>query len=66
MLLQEYGVWHKLLFGTDYPFTNVQASLDGMRGLNRMLEGTCLPSLNQDKMEQMFERDTLSLLDISD
>ena len=66
MLLQEYGVWHKLLFGTDYPFTNVQASVDGMRGLNRMLEGTCLPRLNQDKMEQMFERDTLSLLGIGD
>ena len=59
MLLQEYGVWHKLLFGSDYPFTTVDASLAGMRGLNDMLEGTCLPRLNMDKMEQMFFRDTL-------
>lgn len=66
MLVQEYGVWHKLLFGTDYPFTNVEASLSGMRGLNRMLEGTCLPRLDTGKMEQMFERDTLTLLGISD
>jgi hypothetical protein len=43
----------------------VQASLDGMRGLNAMLEGTKLPRLNMEKMEQMFERDTLGLLGLS-
>lgn len=64
MLVQEYGVWHKLLFGTDYPFTTVAASLDGMRQLNDMLEGTKLPRLNEDKMEEMFFRDTLTLLGI--
>ncbi len=62
MLLQEYGVWHKLLFGSDYPFTTVTASLVGMRSLNDMLEGTRLPRLNMEKMEQMFERDTLGIL----
>jgi predicted TIM-barrel fold metal-dependent hydrolase len=66
MLLQEYGVWHKLLFGTDYPFTTVTATLDGMRKLNSMLEGTALPRLDMDKMEQMFERDALSLLGIGE
>ena len=61
MLVQEYGVWHKVLFGTDYPFTTVAASLDGMRKLNDMLEGTCLPRLKSDKMEEMFFRDTLGI-----
>lgn len=28
MLLQEYGVWRKRLFGSDYPFTTVAASLE--------------------------------------
>ena len=65
MLVQEYGVWNKVLFGTDYPFTTVQTTLDGMRGLNDMLEGTKLPRLNMDKMEQMFHRDTLGILGIS-
>jgi len=64
MLLQEYGVWHKLLFGSDYPFTTVDASLTGMRNLNKMLEGTALPRLDSDSMEQMFERNTLQLLGI--
>jgi len=65
MLLQEYGVWHKLLFGTDFPFTTVDASVSGMRKLNDMLQGTALPRLDMDKMEAMFQRDTLSLLGIS-
>jgi len=65
MLAQEYGVWDKVLFGTDYPFTTVAASLDGMRGLNGMLEGTALPRLNMDRMEQMFERNTLELLELN-
>ena len=65
MLLQEYGVWHKLLFGSDYPFTTVTASLAGMRQLNKMLEGTALPRLNMDEMEKMFHRDSLAALGIS-
>jgi predicted TIM-barrel fold metal-dependent hydrolase len=66
MLVQEYGVWNKVLFGSDYPFTTVDASLEGMRGLNKMLEGTCLPRLKTEKMEEMFERDSLRLLGIAD
>ena len=65
MLVQEYGVWNKLLFGSDYPFTTVDASLAGMRKLNQMLEGTALPRLNMDRMEELFARDSLSLLGIS-
>jgi predicted TIM-barrel fold metal-dependent hydrolase len=66
MLLQEYGVWRKLLFGSDYPFTTVSASLAGMRKLNDMLQGTALPRLDMGQMEAMFQRDTLGLLGIED
>jgi hypothetical protein len=64
MLVQEYGVWDKILFGTDYPFTTVEASLEGMRNLNNMLEGTFLPRLNTQLMEEMFHRNTLEVLEI--
>lgn len=57
MLVQEYGVWDKLLFGTDYPFTTVNATIDGLRILNAMLEGTALPRLNVDAIEKMIARD---------
>jgi uncharacterized protein len=62
MLVQEYGVWDKVLFGTDYPFTDVQATLEGLRGLNNMLEGTRLPRLDAAAIEQVIYRDTLPLL----
>jgi predicted TIM-barrel fold metal-dependent hydrolase len=62
MLAQEYGVWHKLLFGTDYPFTTVNASIDGIRTLNDMLEGTKLLRLDTAQIEAMIHRDSLALL----
>ena len=62
MLVQEYGVWDKVLFGTDYPFTTVQASIDGLRGLNAMLAGTALPRLNDEAIERLIVRDSLPLL----
>lgn len=65
MLVQEYGVWQKVLFGSDYPFTTVQASIDGLRSLNTMLEGTALPRLHTDAIESLIYRDSLSLLGLS-
>jgi len=65
MLVQEYGVWDKLLFGTDYPFTTVDATLDGLRGLNRMVEGTALPRLDERQIEALIHRDALALLGIA-
>lgn len=64
MLVQEYGIWDKVLFGTDYPFTNIDASLRGLRGLNEMLAGTALPRLNPEAIERMIYRDTLPLLQL--
>ena len=62
MLVQEYGVWDKLLFGSDYPFTTVNASIDGLRKLNDMLEGTALPRLDVEQIEKLIHRDSLRLL----
>ena len=64
MLVQEYGVWDKVLFGTDYPFTTVSATLNGLRGLNAMLEGSSLPRLDMAAVERMIHRDTLPLLNL--
>lgn len=65
LLAQEYGVWHKLLFGTDFPFTTVNASIAGIRGLNDMLEGTKLPRLDLNQIEAMIHRDSLALLGLN-
>jgi len=65
MLVQEYGVWDKVLFGSDYPFTTVQASIDGLRALNGMVEGTSLPKLDVAAIESLIYRDSLKLLGLS-
>lgn len=62
MLVQEYGVWDKVLFGTDYPFTTVNATLAGLRTLNRMVEGTPLPRLCEARIEELIHRDSLAVL----
>ncbi len=62
MLVQEYGVWNKVLFGTDYPFTTVNETITGIRSLNKMLDGTSLPRLNEDAIETMIYRDAFPLL----
>ncbi len=62
MLVQEYGVWPKLLFGTDYPFTTIDASIEGLTGLNRMLEGTSLPRLDENQIDALIHRDSLDIL----
>ena len=64
MLVQEYGVWNKLLFGTDYPFTTVDATIAGLRSLNQMVAGTGLPRLNTDALETLIFRDPLPLLNL--
>jgi hypothetical protein len=62
MLVQEYGVWHKLLFGSDYPFTTVDASIKGLFELNRMLDGSALPRLDERQIEAVIQRDSLDIL----
>lgn len=62
MLVQEYGVWEKLLFGTDYPFTNVNDTIAGLHALNDMLEGTALPRLDMNQIDALIHRDSLALL----
>jgi uncharacterized protein len=65
MLVQEYGVWDKVLFGSDYPFTTVSASIDGLRRLNAMLDGTALPRLNEAEIEALIHRDALAVLGLT-
>ncbi|MCH2203002.1 MAG: amidohydrolase family protein [Fuerstiella sp.] len=62
MLVQEYGVWNKVLFGSDYPFTTVDASITGLRNLNDQLAGTALPRLNATEIEALIHRNSLAIL----
>jgi predicted TIM-barrel fold metal-dependent hydrolase len=60
MLVHEYGVWNKLLFGTDWPITDVQESLAGLRSLVSVkIDRFCLPG---EKIEEVIHCNALPLL----
>ena len=61
----EWNVTHKILFGTDYPVTTMQESIDGFRNINRIVEGTHLPRISNEVIETIIHRDSLSLLGLS-
>jgi len=65
MLVQEYGVWDKVLFGTDYPFTTLDATIEGLRRLNDQAAGTGMPRLREDEIERLIVRPGFELLGIA-
>lgn len=48
---QEYKVADKIFFGTDYPATTIDESVDGLVSINDMLEGTKLPRISQETID---------------
>lgn len=59
---KEYGVLDRLLFGSDYPFTTPQSSMDALRKVNDMAAGTNLPRIPESALEALIHRDSLDLL----
>ncbi len=64
VLCHEYDQMHKLLFGSDYPVTTPRETMDELRKINRFTEGTNLPKIPEDEIEELIKRDSLKLLDI--
>jgi hypothetical protein len=61
----EYGVLNKLLFGSDFPFTNPDATMESLHKLNHMVEGTNLPRLSTGEIEALIHSPTLELLELA-
>jgi predicted TIM-barrel fold metal-dependent hydrolase len=63
MLVEEYGVWHKVLFGSDFPITTVDESVAGLRRLCEVrIDRFQLP---RERIEELLHRDSLKLLGLS-
>ena len=62
VLAGEYGLYHKLLFGTDYPFTTAAESIAALRHINHLVDGTPLPKVPSDAVEDIIHRDSLAIL----
>lgn len=65
VLAQEYRVTHKILFGSDYPFATPAASVEGLYALNQMVDGTHLPRVSQDTLDNIIHRESLALLGLT-
>jgi predicted TIM-barrel fold metal-dependent hydrolase len=66
VLAQEWGVLHKLLFGTDYLVSTPQENIDALRSPNLIVEGTKLPRISETAMEEIIYRDSLRLLGLEE
>ncbi|MDP6343906.1 MAG: amidohydrolase family protein, partial [Alphaproteobacteria bacterium] len=51
---EEYAVTDKIFFGTDFPFSGVDESLAGLRGVNRVLGGSGLPEVSNETIERII------------
>ncbi len=61
----EYGVAHKLLFGTDYPFFTARETIDGLRSVTGEAFGRGLPVIDPQVVEDIVARPSLELLGIA-
>jgi hypothetical protein len=58
----QYGVIEKLLFGSDFPYTNATECIEALYSLNQIAQGTNLPVVPRESLRGIVERDALSLL----
>ena len=63
-LLVEYKAQHKVLFGSDFPFTTTGDSIENVRALNGVTGTGGLPEVPAAVIEEIIHRDTLSLLNL--
>ena len=61
-LAVEYGCCHKLLFGSDFPATTTENSINGLRNINHIIKGSGLPAIPEDVTEGIINRNSLEIL----
>jgi uncharacterized protein len=64
-IAKEYGVMRKLLFGSDFPFTNPDATMEALHNFNKMTEGTNLPKLPVEEINNLIHSPTLEYLELA-
>ena len=63
-LLVEYKAQHKVLFGSDFPFTTTGDSITQVRALNNVTGRSGVPEVPADVIEEIIHRDALHLLNL--
>ena len=58
------GVIDKLLFGSDFPYTNAEECIESLYSINHIAQGTNLPVVPREALRGIVERDAVGLLGI--
>ncbi len=61
----EWGVFDKLLFGSDFPASTPDETMARLRDVNSVIRGTALPPVPEEKIEEIIHRDSLALLGLA-
>lgn len=61
----EWNVPNKLLFGSDYPIATSGEAMAGLRNVNAIVEGTKLPRVPSEHIEQIIHADALGALGLT-
>jgi hypothetical protein len=51
---QEYLVTDKIFFGTDYPFTTLEESINGLKNVNQLVEDSKLPRVTNETIDRIL------------
>jgi hypothetical protein len=62
VMATEWGVLHKLLFGSDYPVTRPVDAFASLRSVNNIVAGTALPRVPEEAIEAIIHADALGAL----
>jgi len=63
-LFHEWGVTQKILFASDWPLSDPQDNIDGLRSLNKFAADYHLPGIPEKEIESIINRDTLDILGV--
>jgi predicted TIM-barrel fold metal-dependent hydrolase len=66
VMAHEWGVMHKLLFGSDFPITTPHYAMERLRAVNDVVQGTSMPKIPSEKIETIIHADALSALNLTD
>ncbi len=65
MLCKEYGVWNKLIFGTDYPVTTFGEAVTGLRKMADYAAKMPFPGFTGEDIEALLSNDVLAELNLA-
>ena len=63
-IFHEWGVMDKVMLASDWPLTEPQENIDGLRNLNKFAADHHLPSIPEGEIEGIINRDALDILGI--